>query len=572
MIIEIAGLATPFRSGSLGIDDEVDGRSVCSFVVLDEAKDKELKKGQPVEIKDEHDNLVYAGFIDSVNGRPLSAAGQSDIYAINCVDNHYLSDKRVIAKAYESENAGDIVKDIVTEKLAAEGVTYTVDSIEDGPIVEEAIFNYTSCSRAIESLAGVADFWWEIDENKVLHFRGRESVSAPWELQPSDIVGIPVIVDGNSQYRNRQYIRGGKDITDPQAEVSVGDGEKRAFTVSFPIAKVPTVEVSVDGGAWTAQTVGIRGVEIDKEWYWSKGDNTVSQDDSETVLTSSDKVKTTYQGEFSIVILSQSNEAISYKETVEGTTGIVEHVHDDQNITGRATAFQIANAKLKRYSVEGKRLTFRTLKAGLSPGQLLKVNLPGQGIDGDELLITAVRTYDQGALLWHRVTAIEGPSEGGWARFFKAIADRAEIILVRENISESEILITVEQFSKTWTESENPNIFREVRPSATLYPGADTYAEFEEQNRVRFLAWYNNSTELGRKPYTQQSDDNTDLFTLTYISPWEANESITHLGWVGGSHATHNVDTGVIVDKQAYVKTKTESEAVQVEKTDTRWA
>jgi hypothetical protein len=75
--------------------------------------------------------------------------------------------------------------------------------------------------------------------------------------------------------------------------------------------------------------------------------------------------------------------------------------------------------------------------------------------------------------------------------------------------------------------------------------------------------------EDGRKPVAKRIDSVGEIFTLSYLSPLDANVNISHLGFYGGTKATHVVGTGVEIDKQAYVKNKTELESVQVEKTDT---
>ena len=47
----------------------------------------------------------------------------------------------------------------------------------------------------------------------------RSTETAPWTATANDMIDSSVSVEhGNSLYRNTQYVRGGKDITDPLTE------------------------------------------------------------------------------------------------------------------------------------------------------------------------------------------------------------------------------------------------------------------------------------------------------------------------------------------------------------------
>jgi len=353
------------------------------------------------------------------------------------------------------------------------------NNIQDGPVVKEAIFNYVPVTQASDELAEKSVFWWRITPYRRLHFKARESNAAPWTATADNMKHDSVSVEhGNPKYRNRQYVKGGRDITDPQTETKVGDGEARSFTVGFPIAKVPTVEVSISGGAWTAQTIGIKGVETGKQWYWSKGDPVIVQDDSETVLTSADKVRITYQGEYDIVVLSEDNAAIVDRQQVEGGgTGYVEDVADEPNITNRDAAFQLANKKLQKYAIIGRRLRFRTRRSGLQPGQLLTVNLPEHDFDNDELLVESVTVTEEQNTLWYDVVAVEGPEQGSWAKMFHAMATRGQAFVERINIGEDQVLVTLQTYSESWPWAENvvKNVFACPVPSIDLYPSSTLY-------------------------------------------------------------------------------------------------
>jgi hypothetical protein len=562
--VYIDGNEVPYTTfaDSISIEDAIEERAMMTCVVIDKDNEYTFLKGQPVEVCND-ETLEFSGVIDIPQKKKVHNGEM--LHTLQCIDWHYLADKRIIAKAYEDTLAGDIVQDIVDEILVDEDVT--VGTIQNGPVVNEAVFNYVRVSDALDALAEKAGFWWMIDETKQIHFVSRSTYSAPFSVTNTDMAKDSISVEqGNTQYRNRQYIKGGKDITDPQTQTFKGDGENQSFVVGYPIAKVPTITLNSN-----PQTVGIRGLDEDKDWYWSKGSNVISQEDEDTPINSTDILSITYQGEFDIVVLTQDLESINTRQTIEGAgTGYVENVEDDVNINSREAAFELANAKLEKYSQIGRLVKFRTWKSGLAPGQLLSVNLLGYGINTD-LLIDAVTisTENRGQQVWYNIQAVEGPTHGSWAKLFYHMATRGQAFVIRENIQEDQILVTVSQFYKTWLEIDSPNIFAVVHPGVGLKPGFKPM--FAIPDRVKYIAWYNGVTELGRKAITQQTGIDTDeIFSLTFLAPYEANEEITHIGWWGGWQASEDTDTGVEVDKQEYDKIKTSLEAIQIEKTDTK--
>lgn len=569
-MIKVNNQAVIIAKNSLNISDAIEERTTCSFTVIDSEGAFYFEKGHPVEVFDHENILIFSGVVD----KPVrNKFGPSNTFyhSLQCIDWHYFADKRRYAAGHENMLAGNIVRSILQSKLAEEGIIEGL--IEDGPLIIEARFNYSRITDCLNSLAEKAGFWWKIDQYKKLHFVSKITYASPFTITNDDMErGSIVLENGNPKYRNRQYIKGGTDITDPQTEIKVGDGESQSFVVGFRVAKVPTVEISLNGGAWQIQSVGIRGIDENKQWYWSKGSNVISQDDNSTPLTKDvDLIRITYQGEFDIVVLSEIPGEIDDRKTVEGGTGIVEDVEDNMDITSRESAFQLANAKLEKYGVIGRRLRFKTWLKGLEIGQLLKVTIPYHDLNETEMLVESISITKQDEMFWYNVTCVEGPVNGSWAKMFYHMATRGEAFVIRENIREDQILIVLSTFSKTWVQSENPNIFRSTFPGDTTIPSSSTFPMYRDQDKVKYVSWFNDETELGRKAITKQTGTSTsEINSTSYLAPFEANETITHIGWFGGWQATAQLGTGVLVDKQVYDKVKTSLEAIQIDKKDTK--
>lgn len=118
--IKISGVSYPVLVDSFVQDESLGERSTIQFDVKD-TTGAHFTKGNIVEVF-ENDTLVFSGYVDSKPTEKRLVPGVM-IHSITAVDGHYLADKRIIAKAYENEYAGDIILDIITEKLADEGVT-----------------------------------------------------------------------------------------------------------------------------------------------------------------------------------------------------------------------------------------------------------------------------------------------------------------------------------------------------------------------------------------------------------------------------------------------------------------
>lgn len=561
-MIKISNEEVLFVKGSLTTDDSIGERSTCSFEVIDEGSVYTFVKGQPVEVI-ENNIVLFCGVIESIQERKLAHGVIG--HRVKCIDYHYKADKRIIAKAYVQETFQNIVSDIVATYLVDEDIT--IGNIEDGPVIEEAVFNYVRVSDALDSLAEKTGFWWKIDCNKMIHFVRKETYAAPFGIDTSNIEKDSLTVEnGNPQYRNKQYSKGGTAVTDPQTEVKRGDGDAQSFILEFPVAKVPTVEVSIGGGAWQQQTVGIRQLE-EAHWHWSKGDQVISQNSDDSPLTVNDRLRVTYRGEFPIVAVSMIPEQIEDRKDIEGGTGMVEQVIDDPNISSVESAFELANAKLEKYGVIGRRVKFRTWEHGLESGQIVKATFPEHRLTSNELLIESISISKSDQTIWYNVTAVEGPVSDSWSKMFYHMATRGQTFVIRENISEEQILVTLQQLSKTWTEAESPNIHKSLRP--THKPNVKPMFKYED--RVKYLSFFDASdNEIFRKLISRRTGlDTNTVSATTFISPFEANGLvIASVGWWGGWKATEVNGTGVLVDKQPFDKVKNELEAIQIDKTD----
>jgi len=482
-IVKINDVKVILLRDSLYIDRRIEARSIAGFTVIDKAGTSHYTKGEPVLIYDNVNVLAFSGVIDTPEEEE---DGNGLLHHITCADNHYLADKRLAAASYIDTLAGGIVESLRATYLAGEGVTVGV--IQDGPILKQVVLNYVRVSEAFDALAEKANFIWNIDELKKLNFIDRATNAAPWAATRDEIIrGSARLSGGSPLYRNRQYIRGGKGETDPQTETFTGNGDTKAFTVGYPIALIPsgtTGSVSVTSRDPVLQTVGVKGIDVAKDCYWNKGDATIAFD---IAPENAETVTIVYTGEFNIITLSEDDDGILNRRTIEGGgTGYVDDIARDPNITTLAASFEAAAKKLQRYGVLGRRFIYQTHDARLVPGMLQSITYSPFNLSTNPMLIEAVRMQGQGKLFTNTITAIEGPEVGGWAKFFQQIVEREKLIdRLTVGGGETETTLVQKSEERGWQEAVNvivmdveilrPNAAGDETDIAHQYPDSDSH-------------------------------------------------------------------------------------------------
>jgi len=275
---------------------------------------------------------------------------------------------------------------------------------------------------------------------------------------------------GNRDYRNKQYIRGGKAETISRTDSWLGDGEQRTFVAGFPLAKQPTITVNA-----VSATIAIRGIgDPNADWFWAAGSTEITQNSSDPVVASGIIIELTYVGLFDIIVLSTDSQEVARRKAIQGFgSGIVENVAKDTTLKTSAVAFQFAAGKLGRFAVEGRSLTWQSeLQVGLEPGQSILVNMPSRGFDNVTMFIPEIETLDRGGRVIKTVRAVEGPDDGDWATWFGRLLAPIDTIAFRENIGEEEVLIILTSTEENWEWEESivNTIHTCPAPSTTLFP------------------------------------------------------------------------------------------------------
>lgn len=544
------------------IDHRIEERSTANFEVWDEEMHHHFEYGQEVLIRDDQGRL-FGGLIEEPSYQVINPEEGGYLHSISCIDYQALADRRQFYHAYESETGGNIVRDIL-DILAEEGVIE--GEIQPGKVLEMITFNGISCAESMDKVCELCGYTWIIDEFKRLYFIERTTYPADWNIQDgSELLAESVIVtDGNPEYRNVQYVQGGQAETSELSESFRGDGTQKSFTVGYPLARVPTIEVNGE-----PKTMGIKGVDVDYDWYWNKGDATVTQDQAATPLAGGetpDILTITYVGTFKLMTKASQAAEITRQKLVQGFgSGKIEKTLKDSSLQSQDSALAAAKAKLLHYATIGRKLQYDTRTPGLAAGVLQNVTIPFLGIDSSDMLLVGVRVSFPEGDTTYTVEACEGPVEDSWQKLFCGIADEMRRQSA-DQVGVAETVQGLEEFSKTWLSSEHPNPFLKVYAGCT--PADIDFPCLADEDRLTYVVLYSSGMEFFRKPVTLQSnsDDDTEIYTTCIILAQEANGiPMDFVALWGGNNCSSIAGSGIELQKHSYSKTKNSLESIQLD-------
>lgn len=420
--------------GGISVSREMGARTTLKATLLDKENGYEPQAGWPVSWW-WRGALAFSGTIDRVTRKELWGT-EAEAYELECVDFSQILDRRLVAATYETPGqlAGEIVADIVAD-LADEGLT--PGQIEDGVQVTKAVFPYIPASQAIQELADLSGMTWSVDAYKRVHFSIREvspsSVALSDTSRPFRDLQVEV---SRAAVKNRIYLKAGKSKTDELTEYFNGDGQRRTFTTGYPLAAVPTIQVDT-GGGYVTKSVGIRGVDTGKNWYWQKDNNQLTQDTGAAVLSAGHTLKVVYFGLFPLRLEGTEDGSVAERAALEGGTGYYEAVEEDERIEERDMAVEKMRQLLRRFSYPPTIATFKTYEENLTSGQTFSVALTEEDLAGTFLVLRAEHVYRWEAgpdgQVVTTITSTDGEYTDNWLGFYRKLEAQGRKFSIREN-------------------------------------------------------------------------------------------------------------------------------------------
>tara|TARA_Y100000310_G_scaffold261907_1_gene271435 strand:+ start:2287 stop:3654 length:1368 start_codon:yes stop_codon:yes gene_type:complete len=196
---DVTGLT---RFSSIGIEDsrEVKG-DTFNFELWAYDDAYRLDPGKEVIFSD-GSSREFGGVIVDV-GHQIGEGNRLVKYIVQCMDYTYLFDRRVLNKLYASDNADDMVVQIITDLKDFDtgddhyGDFFTNISrpakIQGGPVIRQQVFQRIYPSQAIDQIAQSSGMAWWVDFNKAVNL-----VEIDFNVAPID----PLVLDSNVSFYN----------------------------------------------------------------------------------------------------------------------------------------------------------------------------------------------------------------------------------------------------------------------------------------------------------------------------------------------------------------------------------
>ncbi len=390
--------------------------------------------------------IIWSGVIERIN-KQLPGGSTSILYTFNCVSWNYACDKRRIVAAYSTDVtanlcAGNIVQDILDTYLKNEGIT--AGSISTGAALGNVVFNYVKPSACFDTLAEHSGYIWQVNPDKTLDFKPHDHDTIAFNIGSTQILYNQIqFTETNPKYRNTQYVVGGVHLTDLTSETQYGDSTKQTFTLPYYVMATPAV-YTFDGVTSSTHDVGILGVDTTFQWFWNKFSNIISQNASDTPLTSTEALQVVYTGGYKDINVSRSMPSITSLKSVEGGSGVVEDVLNAGENTYYTDNQVMGDALISKYSTITNTLTFKTRVTGITPGKILKVSFPEFSLSSEEMLVDSVSIKDDDGQYWYSVSALTGPEHGGWSKFFDDFITKTVEKDISENVSGDFVVFTTD--------------------------------------------------------------------------------------------------------------------------------
>ena len=346
-----------------------------------------------------------------------------------------------------------------------------IDSISEGMAISNPQYLRTmTISEILTELSEMNGFIWYIDFNKQLVFTDPTTIDATYDITDSSAIRNVQVKHNNSQYRNKQIIRGAYGKTDTislEKPTPKPDSYTRNFVLSYPISEKPAI--FVNAVAISSANIGIKGTDTGKKWYFQYNTNIISQDTTETILTDSDIVTVTYKGYYPILISSEDIMEIANRKAISGGTGLVEMLEDIPTINDINYASNYSDGIVRKYKKTQIEIEYETFTDGLFSGMYQNVVLPKYNVDSNFLIDKVeIRDFNNGSFVYF-VHAVSGYTFGSWQTFFGNTKKRINKSTARETESLVNNINMREGIGFNET-NVAPSVYTCDFPSATLFP------------------------------------------------------------------------------------------------------
>lgn len=414
-----------------------------SIVDFDQFTPSDLSENLIVEFAN-GSNILFKGLIKEYD---LFEPSPNELNCnIKCLDFNSICDRRKVALALESTTIDEIITDNLMPILTEEGIS--VGYISAPTPVVKAVFNYISARDCLNYLKDLGTYTWNIDSSKQLNFYAKADITNSTTL--SNLIRHNNFrkTSNMDTYRNVQYIRSGKvrtntitkELATPQP---YADKDDKNYFVRYPLAEKP--RIYINDAEVSADDIGVNGLHTGKKWYFTYNSNTISQDLSETALTSG-KLEITYVGLRDAITVAENTQQISERKSAETTSsGRYEEMSKAAFLDTTTQSLEYANAMLRKYGEISDGVTFDIVSNIYNTGELIYIDKSLFNINDYFLCTNITIEYFDAETELYNIRCLDGASVGGWEEYFRKLYEVGKDFI----ISDGEVLIVLNQIEES---------------------------------------------------------------------------------------------------------------------------
>lgn len=334
------------------ISEKVGNPTSSSFKVLVEEQPVP-QSGDVMEFTDDSGDIRFFGLVGIPKSPAYSTPYQPKLYSLNCTNGNSILQRRLVNQSYSNKTMTEIVNDLYTRYIKAEGITLGTISEIETPTFEVYNAKNMSLMSVLNELAGFIGGVWQVTDDKVFNFLKLDDF--PHCSQTLTINNAPFgnlqRTDNAKDLRTNQIIDGAYLTTDPQTEQTTVTEGWNGFSTAFPIIQKPTIFVNNVQLPDTA--VGVRGMDESDTilFYWSYNSNQVSLNPSYsgTMPAEGDVIRIVYVGLAPIRYEIRNSAKVDEIAQRTGLSGIIDNLYTDSTIVTRQDAFNKASSLLQQY-------------------------------------------------------------------------------------------------------------------------------------------------------------------------------------------------------------------------------
>lgn len=438
LVVSHAGVSVPYRVGTLHINNTAGQVQTCEFDVVDTHASITLSIGSAISVMEDMVS-IFQGDVDEVGFESLESpydVNSSGVHTGTPVGARILSVRCVgysnrafnTLTGFFSAQARVPLAVVVASLASTLGVASDIIVTGNPTLPGEFLSDNEPVSSALQRLADLATsisgfvHTWRVERPQTsfatttLRF-GPPSGTGGYGIGTGGFKPRAYSIKGRTtreEFKNTIVLKLDKYLqTEPQVEDYLGSAIfLGTLKLAYPCAGAPKIDVTDQDD----QTVGIKGVDTGKDWYWNAGSNVLTVGDS--AVGGGDTITVTYEALDIRVITAKD-------DTSRALVGAFEMPFSAGDSSNSLSPTDLANAELARRNglTTQLKLTLRCPPGIFQDGQSVTVTLPH--LTSGTFYIRSMRQYDWqgevGTVVWRELDLINGPGIYTSAQFLQRL-------------------------------------------------------------------------------------------------------------------------------------------------------